>query len=278
MTGVSPHSRNASILILAATLSACHSEPGTAPSPPVPPPPPVLLRDVVVSSLPAPYYHFEYDSAGRVRGASFASGLRMYDVIYQGGRISELRNNALGNRDRLEYVYDDTGRVSAIRYVDSNELVYTTLFFSYDGPRLTGIERDRRVASGFIIDMTMSLMYYPDGNLLEIIEHRPLIDGQQTETTTVDHFEQYDDRINIDGFGLIHTEFFDHLVLLPDVQLQKGNPARVTRTGDGLNFRVDYAYTYDDRGRPLAKRGDLILLNGPDAGRRFQTQSVFTYY
>ena len=238
----------------------------------------MLLRDVVVSSLPAPYYHFEYDPAGRVQGASFASGLRMYDVIYQGGRISELRNNALGNRDRLEYVYDNTGRVSAIRYVDSNELVYTTLFCSYDGPKLTGRERDRRVASGFIIEMTISLMYDPDGNLLEIIEHRPLIDGQQTETTTVDHFEQYDDRINIDGFGLIHTEFFDHLVLLPDVQLQKGNPARVTRTGNGLNFRVDYAYSYDDRDRPLDQKRTLLLLNGPDAGRRFQTQSVFTYY
>jgi hypothetical protein len=94
----------------------------------------------------------------------------------------------------------------------------------------------------------------------------------------VDHFEQYDNGINIDGFSLLHTEFFDHLILLPGVQLQKGNPARVTRTGDGLNFQVDYAYTYDDRDRPLAKRGDLILLNGPDAGRRFQLQSVFTYY
>jgi hypothetical protein len=62
------------------------------------------------------------------------------------------------------------------------------------------------------------------------------------------------------------------------VRLQKGNPAKHSRTGDGLHFRVDYRYTYDDRNRPLTKTGELTLLNGPDAGLRFQTNSVFSYY
>ena len=121
------------------------------------------------------------------------------------------------------------------------------------------------------------MCYYPDGNLLDITEHLRPGDGSP-ETTSVEHFEQYDDKINVDGFGLIHDEFFDHLVLLPGVQLQKGNPGRETRTGDGTNFSVDYSYTYDARNRPLTKTGVATLTNGPDAGRQFQLNTVFSYY
>ncbi len=67
-------------------------------------------------------------------------------------------------------------------------------------------------------------------------------------------------------------------MLLPEVHLQKGNPRRQTRTGDGLNFVVDYTYTYDDQSRPLSKIGALTITNGPDAGRQIQTSSVFSDY
>jgi hypothetical protein len=267
------------LLVLSAALAACNGEPGTtAPTSPPLPAPPVLLRDIVIPNLPSPYYHFEYDTASRVVAASFASDLVKYDVQYDGGRISEMRNIAISNGTRLAYVYDDAGRVSVVRYLDSNGLVYTTLFLSYEGRKLTGLERARRITGGFIVDKTMALSYYPDGNLREITEHRPPVDGQQTETTTIDRFEQYDDRLNVDGFSLIHDDFFDQLVLLPGVQLQKGNPAKQIHSGDGVNFTVDYSYSYDDRNRPLTKRGELVLLNGPDAGQRFQTSSVFSYY
>jgi len=271
--------RTSLLSILVAAVSACNGEAGTtAPTPPPPPEPAVLLRDIVISNLPSPYYHFEYDALGRVVTASFASGLRNYDVVYDGSRISELRNKINGNGDRLAYIYDDAGRVGVILYADPNGDVYTRLFFTYDGPTLTKLERQRKVEGGFIIDKTMSLSYYPDGNLQQITEHRPSIDGQQDETTTVDRFEQYDDKLNVDGFGLIHDDFFDHLVLLPGVRLQKGNPARQIHTGDGLNFAIDYTYTYDDKNRPLTKTGDALLLNGTDAGRRVPLSSVFSYY
>jgi hypothetical protein len=265
--------------ILVAAVSACNGEPGTTtPTSPVPPEPAVLLRDIVISNLPSPYYHFEYDAAGRVAVASFASGLTNYEVVYDRGRISEMRNNIIVNRDRLAYIYDAAGRVSAILYADSTGVVYTRLSFTYDGQTLTGLERRRVVGGQFILDKTMSLSYYSDGNLREITEHRPSVDGAQDETTTVDRFEQYDDKLNVDGFSLIHDDFFDHLVLLPGVRLQKGNPARQTRTGDGLNFAIEYSYTYDGRNRPLTKTGNALLLNGTDAGRRIQLSSVFSYY
>ena len=233
----------------------------------------------MVPSLPSPYYHFEYDAAGRISTLSFASSFFTYDVRYDDkGRISEMRNITLATGTRLVYAYDDASRVAGVRYVDSNGVTFTVVVFSYEGQKLAGIERDRRVEGGFIIDKTVSLSYYADGNLRELTEHRPAIEGQQDETTTVDRFEQYDDKINVDGFSLIHDEFFDHKVLLPGVQLQKGNPARQTHTGDGVNYTVDFSYTYDDRNRPLMKAGALTFLNGADAGKTFATSSVFSYF
>ena len=187
------------------------------------PPPAVLLRDIVIPHLPSPYYHFEYDATGRVTTASFASGFTMYQVIYQGDRISELRNNTLGNEDRLEYAYDGAGRVTRINYVRPNDLVFTRLSLSYV-ESFSSLERQRLISGTFVVDKTMAFSYYPDGNLEELTEHRPAIGGFQPEATTLDRFEQYDGKINVDAFGLLHDEFFDHLVLLPGVQLQKGNP------------------------------------------------------
>ena len=91
-------------------------------------------------------------------------------------------------------------------------------------------------------------------------------------------FEQYDRAVKVDGLVLLHDDFFDHLVLLPGVRLQNGNPARETRTGDGVNYRVEYRYTYDDARRPLTKTGEATVTNGSDAGRRFETSAESTYY
>jgi len=238
----------------------------------------VLPPDIVIPPPPAPYYHFEYDPGGRIAVVSFASGLTNYNVTYAGGRIAELQNNILVNHDRLVYVYDDSGRVAVVREIDDAGATFMHVVLSYDGSKLIGLERDRRIDGGFIIDKTMSMAYDADGNLQVLTEHRPPIVGLQDDATFVDRFEQFDNGINVDGFGLIHNDFFDHLVLLPDVQLQKGNPGRDTRTGDGLNVVVDYTYTYDDQSRPLSKIGALTITNGPDAGRQIQTSSVFTYY
>ena len=262
----------ASILVLA---SCSDHRSVTAPPPD---PTPILLKDIVIDRLPSPYYHFDYDADNRPSAVSFASGINSYDIAYDGTRISEMRSTNQFNHDRLVYGYDDAGRVASIKYTDENGIVFTILFFRYTGQQLSELERDQRVTGGFVIDKTMSFSYYADGNLLELTEHRPAIDGLQTEATTVDRYEGYDDMINVDAFGLIHDDFFDHLVLLPAVQLQKGNPAHVTHSGDGDNYTVDYAYTYDERNRPLTRIGDLAFLTGPDAGQHFQLSATFSYY
>jgi hypothetical protein len=262
--------------LLLAAVGACGGDAGTtAPPPPVPT---VLLKDIAIPNLPSPFYHFEYDAAGRIRGASFASGFTIYAVTYERGRIQEMRNTTLGNQDRLEYHYDDAGRVSRVQYVAPSGAVTTTVTYSYVGPKLTRVERQRVLNGNFVVDKILSLSYYADGNLLELTDHRLRVDGFQEEATIVDRFEQYDDKINVDGFSLLHNDFFDHLVLLPEVQLQKGNPARILRSGDADHFVLDYVYTYDEQNRPLAKDGTLTFTSGPHTGETFPSNSVFTYY
>lgn len=269
--------RRSFALLAALTLAACGRD--RAPTDVGPPPPvPVPLRDVVVSRLPSPYYHFEYDSAGRVAFASFASEFRRYYVTYDHGRIAELHDSTAGGRDHIVYAYDASGRVGTVRYVDPSGHVYTRVRLSYEGPRLVGLERERLIAGAFVVDKQLSLSYYPDGNLLELVDHRPAIDGLQPATTTIDRFEQYDDGANVDAFDLLHGDFFDHLVLLPGVRLQLGNPHRQVRTGDADNFEVVSTYDYDDRHRPRARIGTLTFTTGPSAGRVFPLRSDFTYY
>ncbi len=237
----------------------------------------VLLKDIVVTSLPSPYYHFEYEAGGRITRVSFASDLRTYDVGYLDGRIVELRNHTAGNMDRLQYVYDPAGRVQTVNYLDATGAVFTRVRLAYGGDRLSRLDRERKVQTAFTIDKTMSFSYYADGNLQEIVDHRPAIDGQAA-TTTVDRFEQYDENVNVDAFGLIHNDFFDHVVLLPDVPLQKGNPARETFTGGGTDYRFDYTYTYHEHKRPLARQGTATILSGPDAGRVIPLSTTYSYY
>lgn len=250
------------------------------PASPAPPPPaPVVtgLKEIVFSSLPSPYYHFEYDSPGRVRFASFASDFARYHVVYAGDRIAEMDNDILVNHDRLVYGYDETGRVTLVREVDERGAAFELLVLTYDGQKLSGLERHRRVGGSLVIDKTMRLSYYPDGNLRELAQHRPAIAGFQDDQRYADRFEQYDTGINVDGFDLLHDDFFDHLVLLP-VALQRANPRRVTRTGDGVNFVAEFSYSYDAGNRPLTRSGQVTVTNGANPGQRFQTSAIYSYY
>ena len=260
-------------------LAGCKKE--TQPNNPAPPPPqnpPVLLKEIVIPNLPSPYYHFEYDATGKPSFVSFASDFTRYDIVYDGGRISELRNNILVNKDTVRYHYDNAGRAVGVDYIDLTGTVYIKVSLTYSGQQLISLERKRLLGPDFVVNKTMTFSYYADGNLKEIVDHRPAVNGQQPESTSIDRFEQYDNKINVDAFGLLHNDFFDHLVLLPGIQLQKNNPGKETFTSDGLNFTVDYTYTYNDKNLPLNKKGDLLFTSGPDAGQHFEINTFYSYY
>jgi len=264
------------IAIIAVTLAACSSD--RISSPPPPPTTGVLLKDVEYTRLPSPYYHFEYDDAGRITTASFASGLATYSLhYYLTDRIHDIDVSA-GTVHSLIYTYDDAGRVAAIRERDDTGANAQLWFFTYDGQRLTAIERDRAVPGGFIVDLTMSFLYDANGNLLQLGQHYPSIDGVQPEQTLVDLFENYDDKVNVDDFDLLHPGFFDKLILLPGVKLQKNNPGRIVHLGDGDHYTIDNTYTYNDQKRPLTRSGTLLFVTGPNAGQSFAVDAAYTYY
>jgi hypothetical protein len=250
--------------------------PATTPPPP-PPPPPVFLKEEILPGLPSPYYHFEYDGTGKTSFVSFASDFFRYDVFYDNGRITEMRNNILVNKDRLQYVYNNAGKVEAVNYADSTGSVYTRVNLTYDGNKLVNLERKKKFGTVFVSDKMMSMTYYPDDNLKDLTYHYLPVNGQ-AEATFTSRFEQYDDKINVDAYEMIHNEFFDHFFLLPGVQLQKNNAAKETRTGDGSNYSITYAYTYNNHNAPVTRNGDMVILNGTDAGHHFQLSAVYSYY
>lgn len=264
-------------LVLGVALISCKKQKVQLPEPPAPQPQTILLKDILADHLPSPYYHFEYDASNRVSFVSFASEYARYDVVYDGANISAMRNNILVNKDQLLYVYGSSGNVEFITYTDSTGRVYKTVDLFYDGPRLTRIDRARRSGTGFVQEKTVTMTYYDDGNLKEITYHFLPFDGR-TESSYSLHFEQYDNKRNVDGFDLIHDEFFDHLFLLPNVQLQKNNPGKETLEGAVDSFTVNYTYTFNGQNAPLTKTGDLLFLTGIHAGEHLQLNTTFSYY
>ncbi len=268
------------MLLFTLAALACVDSP-SAPAPyPAPAPPPstiadVRLREMVVPNLPSPQYRFEYDSSGRVTFASYASDLRTYEVEYEGNRIAGMTSTRF-RIERLAYSYDVAGNATLVTYADSTGAVYVRVHLAYAGGHLVRLERERRIDGTFQLEKRLSFAYDVAGNLAVLTDQRLPVGGQ-TESTVVDRFEGYDTGINVDGFSLIHTESADHLILLPGVRLQLGNPAGVTRSGSGLNYHVDYTYTYDRDARPLTKHGEVLILDGANAGQRFQTNAAFSY-
>ena len=93
-------------------------------------------------------------------------------------------------------------------------------------------------------------------------------------------FEQYDDKINVDDFGLTHDGFHDHLFLPQGFRLQKNNPGKETFSGGVgvIAYTVNYTYTYNSDHTPSSKLGDLLFTAGSDSGKRFQTSEFYSYY
>lgn len=239
----------------------------------------VFLKDIAVENLPSPYYHFEYNETGKISRVSFASNFLDYNVEYNDGKIIGLQNTGAGDSNHLQYSYDNEGRVTMITYANLGGTVYVKVHLTYDGPKLIKLERERLLAADFIRNKELTLSYYPDGNLREIEYFFPAtpLNGE-IEHRYTDRFEQYDNKINVDAFELLHSEFFDHLVLLPGIVLQKNNPAKIIRTGDVENQQTIYTYNYNDKNFPLSKTGELTIMSGSNAGVRFQVGSIFSYY
>jgi hypothetical protein len=269
------------LLMLGLALFSCKKEhPAATVDPPVLPVKHILLKEINIPRLPSPYYHFEYNADSLVSKADFASGYSIYDVLYSGNNIKEMRNNIFVNHDTLRYVYGDGGRLVAINIINAADVMYGVVSFSYNGNQISEIEWDRKEADGgFLVERTLNFTFYPDGNVRTITEHRPPTTPGVDDYTSVKTFEQYDDKINVDDFSLIHDGIHEHLMLLQGFRLQKNNPKKEMLSVNGVDFyTVDYVYTYNSDETPSHKAGDFLYLSGQYAGQRFPTNSFYTYY
>lgn len=263
------------ILVLFSCRKERHTDTGLPhQNPPNPPASAVLVKEIIVPNLPSPYYHFEYDQDGKYSFASFASDFTRYTFKYKDDRLNEMQNNIIVNKDRLLYTYDNADRVTTIIYIDSTGIIYKKVFFTYDAQKLIKVEWANQ---HLVSERTLAFTYYPDGNLFEITDHRLPVNGVD-DNTFIDRYENYDNKLNTGDFMLLHDGFHDHLFLLPGVKLQKNNPGRQTRTGDGFHFKADYTYTYNDRNAPVTQNGVVEIQTGSNAGQIFHTTTNYTYY
>jgi hypothetical protein len=264
-------------MVIAMIGSSCHKSPVHQPDIPAPLPL-VKLKDINVRTLPSPYYHFEYNDTGNITIAGFQGGLRIYDVDYSGKNIASMQNIADPlNKVRLDYEYMN-GDLLALKIKDKNGVVFRHCILSFSSAhQLKQVDWDIADGNvGFYQEQTVTFSYYPDGNVMEIKTHNYAV-GSQTEATYIDKFEDYDDKVNADGFSLLHTNGHE-LILMPGLRFQINNPRHAIRTGDGINYEIGYSYSYDSKGRTTVKTGDLKFTNGPNAGQHLETQSTFSYY
>jgi hypothetical protein len=270
------------IVVFTLLLISCKKDYTT--NPPTPPPSKpakkVLLKDITIPNLPSPFYHFEYNSDSMVTKVDFASGFSIYDVVYSGNKIAEMRNNIIVNHDTLRYLYDNAGKVHQIRFINQENVVYRRVDFTYDGDQVIEIHWDHKLTDAlYFIDRAVMFTYYPDGNVKLITDHRPPHDGSP-ESTTTDLFELYDNKINVDDFSLIHDTYHDHLFLLQGFRIQRNNPGKETfSAGAGFTaYAANYTYKYNSDNSPSSKTGDLLFTDGSQSGQRFQTNTFYTYY
>jgi len=267
------------ILLAALIVTTISCRRGNEPKPVPPPNPDVIrLKDVNISHLPNPHYHFVYDNAGAITAASYSDSLAFYDVFYNANKKIDRMQNKGGNRDVLKYQYDN-GDVSIITITNEAGVTYARGFFDYNYThQLTTVDWEVKVdAGGFQPERTLNLSYNPDGNVKDIVTHlHPA--AAQTEVSFTTTYSDYDNKKNVDGFSLLHPDQFHHLYLLPGVKLQVNNPRREVRTGGVNNYTVDYTYTYDAKGRPTIRNGDFQWTSGSDAGKHTPLHSDFNYY
>ncbi|HVU59097.1 MAG TPA: hypothetical protein VHD83_28740 [Puia sp.] len=273
---------NQTFWILAFTLIfvSCRKNPPTPT--PATPGKKILLKDITIPHLPSPYYHFEYNADSSVAKVDFDSGLTMYDVFYNGSKISEMRNNIIVNHDTLRYMYDNAGKLFLIKFIKETNVTYRHVFFTYDGDQVKEIDWDHAEGNvGYLIDRVMKFTYYPDGNVKTIADRRPAHDiVPESNSTTL--FEQYDDKINVDDLDLTHDGIHDHLFLFQGFRLQRNNARKETFSGSSadnvVGYTVNYNYTYNSDGTPSGKAGTLLYTAGTQAGQQFQVSTSYSYY
>jgi hypothetical protein len=271
------------LTVVLATISSCKKDNGPqAPEPPQHQDPPtggddvrtVLLKDVEAQTLPAPYFHFSYDDQHYVKQIDFASGLFIYDVVYENKRVTKMINRK--NQNIFLYSYDNN-RVSEINeYFGSSGKRKFSYRFSYNASnQLTQVLWFAFDNTNGAVFKKQELTYQPDGNLATI-EHYYSISAEPLKLVKKDLFSDYDDKTNVDDFYLL-KEFVDSYFFLPQVKLQKNNPLRQQIITVENDYEISYTYEYLNT-LPVNKRLIMKQTRGTGSGQTKQFINQFSYY
>jgi len=174
------------------------------------------LKDMVVNRLPSPYYHFDYDDAGNIIGINYQSGARIYAVSYTNKKISLMENIIEPVRDKLNYVYDND-RVVQVNIINRNGLLYRKAFINYNASnKISRVYWEVLDNGGFSSEQMLTFTYHPDGNLKKM-ENTTFAVGPLTEGTFSETYDNYDDKVNAEGFDLLIPLPQNHLIFLPEL-------------------------------------------------------------
>jgi len=236
-----------------------------------------VLKEVEVDRLPSPYFRLTYNDSNFVTHIDFADGLLSWKVEYENNRVIRLINNTFVNHDTLLYTYSHN-KVVTIRHTNANTGSPLWRYdFLYDRDVLKEI-RWWRFQSGpdSVLYRKVALQYYADGNLQQYDDYNTdNNNGPVTLTTTV-KFSNYDQGVNVDDFYLLKN-FFDDVLFLPQVKLQKNNPGHETITGGAEDYVIDYTYQYNTDKLPVQKDYSLAITRGANAGQTYTFTDHFTY-
>lgn len=236
----------------------------------------ILLKDIIIPNLPSPYYHFEYAEDSTLQFVSFGSGFNAYDVLHDGFKFIEMRNNIIVNHDTLRYAYDQDKRVQSIQFINDANEIYRQVLFCYDRQFLKEVRWLQKVNdSDFVTFRTVSLTYFTDDNAQQLTEHRPEFNGTPESGYTI-QWEDYDDSTNVDDFMELHDGTHDHLFLPSGFRIQKNNPRKeIFSAIGGLAYTATYTYVYNEKGAPLVKNGSIVFSG---SGQTFQSTTNYSYY
>ncbi|HEX5655128.1 MAG TPA: hypothetical protein VFX58_18760 [Chitinophagaceae bacterium] len=266
--------------LLMLLLAACSKNEG--PAGPVIPPPPgepgdsraIRLKEITERNLPSPFFHFEYNDSGYATKINFAQGLFMYELHYNNRRLQQMINTR--NGDLLRYEYNQ-GKVTDIVETSAiNAAKRWRYEFTYSGEQLTQVcwYRFPETGTDSSIERKISLRYHPDGNLSFFDDFRRT-NGELAWSSRTS-FSSYDNRLNVDDFQ-VFKQFFEHLLFLPQVRLQKNNPGLVLITSAQNDFRIDYTYEYQNA-KPVRRTGSLRQTRGNGNGGITELLTTYSYY
>ncbi|MBX3257519.1 MAG: hypothetical protein KF862_25560 [Chitinophagaceae bacterium] len=236
------------------------------------------LKNIQITGLPSPYYHFEYRDDKYISGFNFSNGL-IYEMDYTGDDLTLMKNNTAGaSPERISYSYINN-QLSYITVTDEGITYRRAFLWYYPSGQLQKIEWELKLDNGlFAEDQSYTFTYYPDGNVKEVLQqYFPA--GQLPEAAFTDRYENYDNKKNADGFTLMEPGRLRIPILIPGINVQVNNAGRVVRTGGAaVTYEVNYTYTYDNSGRPLVKIGDFVNTSGPGTGQHYELRTTYSYY